>query len=130
MLTKNIAKVTPPTSKGTHPRPRLFPLLDAGCERPLVWVTAPAGSGKTTLVAQWLAASKRPLLWLQLDAGDNDPATFFHYLGLAAARAFPRRKKPLPHLTTEYALSVPTFARRYFEALSGRFPRSFPPPVG
>ena len=38
----------------------------------VVLVSAPAGSGKTTSLAQWAAADPRPHVWLRLDAGDND----------------------------------------------------------
>jgi LuxR family maltose regulon positive regulatory protein len=41
---------------------------------PVVTVVAPAGYGKTTLLAQWAAAESRPVAWLSLDARDNDPA--------------------------------------------------------
>ena len=116
-----IAKITPPRVSGTLPRERLFRLLDAGSKNPVIWVTAPAGSGKTTLVAQWLAARGVPHLWYLLDAGDSDQATFFHYLGQAEAKAHPRRKKPLPPLSADYLLDVPTFTRRYFEELCGRY---------
>lgn len=49
----------------------------------------PPGAGKTTLAASYLDSQKRPLLWYQLDEGDADAATFFHYLGLAAGKLAP-----------------------------------------
>ena len=57
-------------------------------------------------------------LWSQLDAGDGDPGTFFHYLGLGVRNAALRDGNPLPHLTAEYLSGLPVFAWRYFEALS------------
>jgi LuxR family maltose regulon positive regulatory protein len=39
----------------------------------LMLVSAPAGFGKTTLLAQWLAESGMPVAWLSLEAQDNDP---------------------------------------------------------
>lgn len=113
----SIAKITLPRVSGVVRRERLFRLLDRGAEKPLAWIAAPAGSGKTALIASWLEARKLPHLWYQLDAGDADPATFFHYLGMAAAKANPRRKKPLPPLTPEYLMDIPTFSRRSFEKL-------------
>ncbi len=62
------------------PRPRLYALLDRALEVPLTLVVAPAGFGKTTLVVQWLEATKRSAAWLSLDTGDNDPASFLRYL--------------------------------------------------
>jgi LuxR family maltose regulon positive regulatory protein len=57
--------------------------LDQGVERTLTLVAAPAGFGKTTLLAEWLAAGSaggRPAAWVSLDAGDNDPARFWAYV--------------------------------------------------
>lgn len=44
--------------------------------RGLVLLEAPAGYGKTTLLAQWLRGGGRTFAWLSLDEGDNDPARF------------------------------------------------------
>src|SRR5689334_12478085 len=110
------AKTTPPTLAGPVARPRLFRRLDRAGRRPVTWVWAPPGSGKTTLVASYLAARRRRALWYQVDEGDADVATFFYYLGGAA----PRRRQPLPLLTTEYRQGLPVFARRFFRELYGR----------
>jgi two-component SAPR family response regulator len=59
-------------------------------------------------------------LWYQVDEGDSDPASFFYYLGLAAQRANPRKKKPLPFLTPEYLLGIKTFSQRFFESVYSR----------
>ena len=66
------------------PRPRLTERLDRGAASKLIF-SAPAGFGKTTLLAEWLAAesarptNKRSAAWLSLDQGDNDPVTFWTY---------------------------------------------------
>jgi len=117
-----IAKITRPKLSGVAPQERLFDLLDQFKSYPLLWITAPGGSGKTTLAASYLDARKLSSLWYQLDQGDGDLAGFFHYLGLAAKKTAPRYKKPLPHLTPEYLRGVPVFARRYFETLFQRLP--------
>ncbi len=114
------AKVVRPVVKGVVARTRLFDRLDQMRERALIWVCGPAGCGKTILVGSYLESRRLPLLWYQVDAGDKDPATFFHYMGLAAERAAPRHRKPLPLLTPEYLPGLPTFTLRYFEALYGR----------
>jgi LuxR family transcriptional regulator, maltose regulon positive regulatory protein len=115
-----IAKINRPRLSEVFPRKRIFRLLDLAVERPIVWVSAPAGSGKSTLIASWLDARKLPSLWYQVDEGDGDIATFFYYLGLAAKKAAPHQRKPLPLLTPEYLQGISTFSRRYFEKLFSR----------
>jgi hypothetical protein len=110
------AKTTRPNPAGILPRPRLFRLLDRARRRPVVWVTGPPGAGKTSLVTGYLAARRLRSLWYQLDEGDGDVATFYHYLGLAAGRQSSRRLR-LPPLTPERWLRLSLFAREYFRAL-------------
>ncbi|MDH4161172.1 MAG: hypothetical protein OEW15_00575 [Nitrospirota bacterium] len=117
----SIAKLSIPSTKGSVARTRLFKSLDEG-SRPVTWISGPAGSGKTTLIASYCAVRRLPTLWYRADAGDGDPATFFYYLGLAARKAAPRRRKPLPLFTPEYFLGAAVFAQRYFEELFGRLP--------
>ena len=66
-------------------RPRLMEAL--GGE--LVLVCAPAGFGKTALLADWLRSGDRPVAWLSLDAGDNDPVRFWRHVVAALDRAQP-----------------------------------------
>ena len=115
-----LAKVTRPTIPDVFPRKRLFDLLDDLRDRPFVWVSGPPGCGKTTLLSSYVEAFKIPCLWYNLDPGDSDAATFFYYMGLAAKKAAPRVRKPLPLLTPEYLPGISTFTRRYFENLCNR----------
>src|SRR4051812_11369565 len=65
--------------RGLVARPRLSERLSRGAESTLTLVSAPAGFGKTTLLAEWLAgapAEGRSAAWLSLDRRDNDPALF------------------------------------------------------
>ncbi len=70
----------PPLRVERIDRPRLFELLDIGCQRSLTLVSAPAGFGKTTLLASWTVHSQLPIAWLSIDEGDNDPVRFVAYL--------------------------------------------------
>ncbi len=88
----------------------------------MVWIAAPAGYGKTTLVASYLKTRKLPTFWYQLDEGDADIATYFYYLGLAAKQAAPRVRWSLPAFTPEYFAGLPVFARRYFEQMATHLP--------
>jgi LuxR family maltose regulon positive regulatory protein len=103
-----MTKLTPPPARpALVPRPRLTDRLAAGLQRKLTLIAAPAGYGKTTLVADWLATQmyeaeavvSRPLsvaegytqrttdhgprtirvAWVSLDVGDNDPVRFWSY---------------------------------------------------
>ena len=71
-------------------RPHLQARLDMGLARKLTLVCAPAGYGKTCLVADWLSQIPATRVgWLSLDEGDNDPARFLTYLITAIQRAEP-----------------------------------------
>jgi LuxR family maltose regulon positive regulatory protein len=61
--------------------------LNQGAQRKLTLVSAPAGSGKSTLVAEWVAASRRAAAWISLDPGDNNPALFWTYVVTALRTA-------------------------------------------
>lgn len=116
-------KLSPPgLLPDTLHRPRLVERLSAAMRRRLTLISAPAGYGKTTLLAQWLAAEHTPtqaggatssdnhlghpstprppaIAWLTLDAADNDPQTFLSYLSAALDELRPegsRRHIPSP----------------------------------
>jgi LuxR family maltose regulon positive regulatory protein len=61
-------------------RPELIERLQEGIQGPLTLVSAPAGFGKTTLLAQWLVESGTPVAWLSLAPEDNEPTRFLTYL--------------------------------------------------
>ncbi|MBK9942355.1 MAG: hypothetical protein IPP13_12145 [Kouleothrix sp.] len=58
-------------------RPALLACIDTGLARKLTLLAAPAGFGKTTLLATWAAAAPCPVAWVTCDAGDNDPVRFW-----------------------------------------------------
>jgi LuxR family maltose regulon positive regulatory protein len=57
----------PPVRPELVPRPQLVERLNVGPGQKLTLVSAPAGFGKTTLVAEWLRGAERPVAWLSLD---------------------------------------------------------------
>ena len=75
----------PPVRSERVSRARLIEQLNAGPDCRLTLVSAPAGFGKTTLVAEWLSGADCPHAWLSLDEDDNDPLCFLAYL-VAALR--------------------------------------------
>ena len=120
-----LPKITRPGISGVLRRERLFRQLDKSRKQPVIWIAGPAGSGKTTLVSSYLEARGLPCLWYQVDGGDSDIAGFFYYIGLAAKKAAPRCRKPLPILSPEYLQGLDIFARKFFENLYGRLKRPF-----
>jgi ATP/maltotriose-dependent transcriptional regulator MalT len=111
-----LAKITVPRLSRILPRPRLFRSLDGALRGRIQWIVAPPGAGKTALATSWLEERGLSPLWVQLDEGDGDVATFFHYLSQAAALRV-RGRRPLPGFTPEYLTAPGGFARRFFRAL-------------
>src|SRR5258708_4530969 len=73
----------PTSSHELIARPRLLALLNAGLRRRVILVSAAAGFGKTTLLANWVrsfAPGYPPVAWVSLDAGDNAPFQFWTYV--------------------------------------------------
>jgi LuxR family transcriptional regulator, maltose regulon positive regulatory protein len=71
------SKLSPPLLRpGIVDRPSLIESLLAAAQATAVVASAPAGYGKTTLLALWRARDDRPFAWVSLDAGDNDPVAF------------------------------------------------------
>ncbi|MEJ2511283.1 MAG: hypothetical protein P8Y72_06755 [Anaerolineales bacterium] len=54
--------------------------MNKGLNCKLSLVSAPAGYGKSTLLANWVEQQQLPCAWISLDEKDNDPARFFTYL--------------------------------------------------
>jgi len=68
-------------------RPRLQAQIIEGLRGPLTLITAPAGFGKTTLVASCVANSGMPVAWLSLNKNDNQAGRFLNYLVAALREA-------------------------------------------
>src|SRR5919198_5500668 len=74
-------KLNPPVLGEVVERPHLVEHLVGSTER-VKLIRAPAGWGKSTLVAAWARSGvrAREFAWLALDSGDNDPERFWAYV--------------------------------------------------
>jgi LuxR family maltose regulon positive regulatory protein len=79
----------PKTPRDGITRGRLLDVLEASADRKLILVSAPAGFGKTTVLAQWLAARARPACWISLDGMHRDPVLLLAYIIEALHTVFP-----------------------------------------
>jgi LuxR family maltose regulon positive regulatory protein len=77
----------PPIRPGLVARPQLQARVMAGLQGPLTLVIAPAGFGKTTLVASSIADCDMPVAWVSLDKDDNQVGRFLNYLVAALQSA-------------------------------------------
>ena len=76
----------PGARRGITLRSRVLAMIDAAGPVPVVAVVAPAGYGKSTLLAQWAAAKDPDSGWVSCDEGDNDPAVLIACLAAVLAR--------------------------------------------
>ncbi|MFC5992629.1 hypothetical protein ACFQE5_00200 [Pseudonocardia hispaniensis] len=84
------SRLAPPLLRpGLVPRAAVLRHLTASADIPVVALIAPAGYGKTTLLAQWRRRDARRFGWVSLDEGTDDPAVLLTCLAAAVARAVP-----------------------------------------
>src|SRR5690349_24477306 len=107
-------KLSPPPANRIVRRPRVVRALERALKAGICWVAAPAGYGKTSAVLDYLRKKRGNLIWYRVDEGDQDIASFFHYL--TAALTSGRRAPVLPAFGPEYADQPADFARRFFRA--------------
>ena len=79
----------PPARPGIVARVGLVERLLASDAVPVVCVVAPAGYGKTTLLAQWTQHTAHRVGWVSVDQRDNDPAVLLTYIAVALDRVEP-----------------------------------------
>ena len=99
----------PRLQPGLVPRPRLVEALGGALERALILISAPAGFGKTALLADWIRQEGRPAAWVSLDAGDNDPVRFWRHAAAALDRVHPgtgERIAPLLGIPAPYSFEA------------------------
>jgi LuxR family transcriptional regulator, maltose regulon positive regulatory protein len=85
----------PPLPAALVERPALLHQLESGLDGPLTLLVAPAGYGKTTLLAAWYQRDPAPpAVWLTLDARDDEPARFCAMLLAALTMRYPQTVRP------------------------------------
>ncbi len=102
------SKIRPPAAAAAAvSRTALVNRLRAGLGARAVFVVAPAGYGKTTLLAQWASRDDRRFSWIALDRRDNDPLVLLRHVAAALAalapvdaRALDALASPKPQLWT------------------------------
>jgi LuxR family maltose regulon positive regulatory protein len=100
-------KVVPPSLPYNFVRrAQLFDQLNVASKRLLTVVVAPAGSGKTTLMAEWsltLMQRRKPVAWVSLDADDDKQQRLCAYL----VAAFSRMEKPVGKMAKKLLGNAP-----------------------
>jgi LuxR family transcriptional regulator, maltose regulon positive regulatory protein len=87
------------------PRPHLLDWLESNADKRLTLLSAPAGYGKTTLLADFINASSLPFAWYTLDAQDSDPTVFLTYL-IESLRSMKRAPESLTRAIGQTAQSL------------------------
>ncbi len=83
-------KLSPPALRGNLVfRPDLLEVLNQGLDRKLTILSAPAGFGKTTLLAKWIETFPGAVCWYTLDEEDNEPERFWAYVSSGLKHACP-----------------------------------------
>src|SRR4029450_547961 len=76
----------PPVRPGIVRRNALVERLRNAETASVVAITAPAGYGKTTLLAEWAERDRRPFAWVSVDEADGDPVVFLGHIAVALDR--------------------------------------------
>ena len=105
-------KTCRPHLQQIYPRERLHARLDRCLERPLVWIAAPGGSGKSTLVAHYLELRGLPTFWYRVDGHDDDGVALFRHLGNLVAS--PESIRPHPPALECHTPDVVEASRSWF----------------
>ena len=117
-------KISRPTVPDALPRERLFKKLDEARSSPVIWISGPAGSGKTTLVSSYIDSRNLPCIWYEIDETDIDLAGFFYHLRLAAGEIIDEKELLLPELGAEQIASFLPFTSNFFYQLTSALPTS------
>ena len=116
-----IAKLVAPKARHIVRRTRVLSAIANALRSGACWIAAPAGYGKTIAITDYLQKTRAPYVWYRVDEGDQDVASFFHYMTLSVGRG--RGRNALPTFGPEYADQLLPFARRFFRAYLARLRR-------
>ena len=113
------SKLHPPSARsGIVPRTVLVERLLASQTTPIFCVVAPAGYGKTTLLAQWAERKGGRVAWVSVDRRDNDPVVLLTYIAVALDRVEPIDPEVFQALAAPGVLVLATVVPRFAAAVS------------
>jgi LuxR family maltose regulon positive regulatory protein len=120
-----LTKLQPPKVKGkVLRRERLINNLEENLHKKLILICAGAGYGKTTLLAQFCEAFNQPYVYYDIDAEDNDLATFLDYLISGVRRYSPdfgKRIKSIIPQVRDTEIVIGTFINEFTERVKKNF---------
>ncbi|MCP4141241.1 MAG: hypothetical protein GY755_13320 [Chloroflexi bacterium] len=89
-------------------RPHLVKKINQGLDQGMIFISAPAGFGKSTLITEWAVQSTRPVGWISLDETENDPISFLTYLVASIQTVIPEFGKSITGNIQSPGMSSPT----------------------
>lgn len=111
-------KIKPPYLQNVVERKRCVTIVDSALSKPILWVSAPAGAGKTTLIASYVNNMNIPALWYRIDERDTDFAYFTAYMQKALNVMNQDTNIVLPDFSSAMnRQDINIFSMTYFEQL-------------
>jgi LuxR family maltose regulon positive regulatory protein len=109
----------PSTREGIVARTALAERLCPSAQATVATVVAPAGYGKTTLLAEVAGSGDLPVAWVTVLETDNDPSVFMRHVAIAVDRAFGLDKPPTTQPRLRRALRAGPSIRVVLDDLHG-----------
>jgi LuxR family transcriptional regulator, maltose regulon positive regulatory protein len=110
----------PPVRPGIVRRNNLVERLQNAETASVVAITAPAGYGKTTLLAEWAERDRRPFAWVSVDEADGDPVVFLGHVAVALDRIEPIEPSVLESIASPTGANSARVLSRLSSALATR----------